>query len=639
MTHTDNIDQLNRVIQEFNPFESNFIVKTHHVWDEVFFDVPSLHSHASDQILQAVCRINSTHASSQTSSKTTSFALIAPKGVGKTHVLSRIRHQLKRDGNGFFIYMCDYGDLSRVKPLFLQSLASSLKRIGSQGVMQWQELATALVSHAMQKEYLPQQLIQQFPKVIAQKPQVVNQLTTKVYQFCPEIDNQDIIKALLWTLYPERAPYAISWLAGRELSEAQAKAMDLPNPEKQDRDAEALKNIHQILCLISYHTTPVICFDELDGTEIANDDNSILSGFTRAQTVASLAKDLYNSLNRGVLLTAMYARTWNYEFKAGLKLGAADAAVERIAHNKIELNANMKADEIVLVVSHWLGRFYNEHGLKPPHPVYPFKEDDLRELGKDQPTLREILRWCAENFNRGVKPIIDPIEKLKALYNSIEANLEDYFDDNERIANAIAFSLDRLIGQTIEGVTLKGLDREVRPKKHYGFINFRILGDENGKDVKIGVAVVQNANGHSVRAAIKYLTHYSTFDLTRGCLVRAKAIQSHWTVTNQHLDTLQNELGGEWVSFKDEEIKPLLALYELFKAFDRDVISEESFQQFVEETHPLVENSLIREILSDPSGEKPDDLIDEDEELAQLFQADAATESDNLEDLELLFVA
>jgi hypothetical protein len=636
MTHT-NIDQLNRVIEEFNPFESNFVVKSQHVWDEDFFDFPSLHAQASDRILQAVRRINTNHASSQTSSTTTSFALIAPKGVGKTHVLSRIRYQLKRDGNGFFIYMCDYGDLSRVKPLFLQSLASSLKRIGSQGVMQWQELATALVSHAMQKEYLPQQLIQQFPKVIAQKPQVVNQLTTKVYQFCPEIDNQDIIKALLWTLYPDRAPYAISWLAGRELSEAQAKAMDLPNPEKQDRDIEAFDNARQILDLISHYTTPVICFDELDGTEIASEENPSLSGFTRAQTVASLAKDLYNSLKRGVLLTAMYAKTWNYEFTAGWQLQTANAAIDRIAHEKLELSPNMKPDDVVSVVSHWLGRFYNEHGLKPPHSVYPFKEDELRDLGKDEPVVRDVLQWCAQNF--GKSHVTPPTEKLKALYKSIEASLEDYLDDNERIANAIAFSLDLLIGQTVEGVTLKGLDREVRPKKHYGFINFRILGDENGKDVKIGVAVVQNSNGNSVKAAIKYLTQYSMFDLSRGCLVRAKSIQSHWTVTNQYLDTLQNELGGEWVSFKDEEIKPLLALYELFKSFDRDVISEEAFQQFVEETHPLIENSLIREILSDPSGEKPDDLIDEDDELAQLLQADSPTESDNLEDLELLFVA
>ncbi|GAB4379786.1 MAG: hypothetical protein Kow00121_34650 [Elainellaceae cyanobacterium] len=193
MTSHSSLEELNQVIRDYNPFESHFVVKAHHVWDEEFPDVAVLNAHASEAVLEAVDKINS----GRSASKTVGFALLAPKGTGKTHVLSRIRQTLKSKGNGFFVYMCEYGNLSQVRCQFLQSLASSLKKVGSQGVTQWQELATALINQAMNKTYVAQTLIAQFPKALAQKPQFINQLAIKIHQSCPDIDNPYIIKAVL----------------------------------------------------------------------------------------------------------------------------------------------------------------------------------------------------------------------------------------------------------------------------------------------------------------------------------------------------------------------------------------------------------------------------------------------------------
>lgn len=176
MTVNSSLDAINQAIKESNPFESNFVAKSYHVWDENFLDLPNLHAHASDEVLKAIEKINS----GRLQSKTTGFALLAPKGVGKTHVLSRVRQYLKRTGEGFFIYMCEYGNLSLIKHQFLQSLAFSLKKTGNKGVMQWQELAAALVNQGIEKTLEPQQLINQFPKALAKNPQVVNQLTQKI---------------------------------------------------------------------------------------------------------------------------------------------------------------------------------------------------------------------------------------------------------------------------------------------------------------------------------------------------------------------------------------------------------------------------------------------------------------------------
>jgi hypothetical protein len=631
MTENSSLDALNQAIKESNPFESNFVAKSYHVWDEDFLDLPGLNAHASVTVLEAIQKINS----GRLQSKTIGFTLLAPKGVGKTHVLSRIRQQLKREGEGFFIYMCEYGNLSLIKHQFLQSLAFSLKKTGSKGVMQWQELATALVNQGIEKDLEPQQLIHQFPKALAKNPQVVHQLTQKILQKCSDVDNPYIIKAILWTLSQAHAPFAVNWLAGRELSEAQANMMDLPDLSKEDREVEAFNIARQVLDLISYYTTPVICFDELDGTELADEDDPMLAGYSRAQVVGSLAKDIYNNLKRGVLITAMYAKTWKEDFLQNQ--GFTAAIKDRIAHREVELNS-LKPDDVVVLVAYWLENFYCKQGLTPPHALYPFEESKLREVG-DGATVREILQWCAQNFS----PVkVDPIEKLEKIYQQMEMNLEDFSDDNEKIARALAFGLQHLQGQTVEGVTLGELDREVHPKwKHKGRINFRILGEEEGKAVKIGVCVSQDSNGRTVGAAIKYLTWYKDFDITRGCLVRAKSIPQHWQVANTSLEQLRKQQGGEWVSFKNEEIKPLLALYKMSKELDREAFTDGDFQRFINEKHPISDNPLIKDILSDPSGQNPQEVIDEDSELQKLFSEELAA-SDNDEEseaLELLSVA
>jgi hypothetical protein len=411
--------------------------------------------------------------------------------------------------------------------------------------------------------------------------------------------------------------------------------MDLPDLSKENRDVEAFNTARQILALISYYTTPVICFDELDGSELADEADLMLAGYSRAQVVGSLAKDVYNNLKRGVLITAMYAQTWKEDFQAA---GFVGAAKDRIAHKEVELSL-LKPDDVIMLVAYWLEDFYSKQGLTPPHAVYPFEESQLRDLG-DGATVRDILQWCAQNFSPAVD---DPNKRLEEIYLQIEEGLEDFSDDNEKIANAIAFGLNYSKGKIIEGVVIKGLEREVNPsRKHHGFINFKVLGEEKGKDVKIGVCVLQNSNGNSVRAAIKYLTWYNEFDLTRGCLIRSKAVPSHWKVANEHLKELISEKGGEWISFKSDDIKPLLVLHKISKEFDENTFNSKDLERFISEKHPIAENHLIREIMSDPSGQSPVEVIDEDEELEELFSQEVANAFKGTEesaDLDLLPIA
>ncbi|WP_293360356.1 hypothetical protein [Microcoleus sp. CAWBG24] len=295
------IAYLSKAIANQNPFDRSLIVRSNDIWKPSFPDVPSINAHASDGVFQAIKQIRAGYRT------VSGITIRAEKGLGKSHLISRIRRRLLDEGGSFFVYMSDvdYGNLNRVNANFLNTLSSSLKRIGNEGVMQWQELATALINEALGETYIPQQLVKQFPGILAENHKLdVDALTAKVLQIKPNIENPYLIQAILWTLSSDKVSFAINWLSGRALAQTQADAMGLPNSTEDDKEGEAFQTVCQILDLIGDYRTLVIGFDELESV----DRNE--AGFNRAQVVALLVKDLYGKIKRGVLMTAMFDETW-----------------------------------------------------------------------------------------------------------------------------------------------------------------------------------------------------------------------------------------------------------------------------------------------------------------------------------------
>ncbi len=602
---SSSIADLHSAIKDQNPFDRPLVVRSQDVWGKGFPDVPSLNAHASDAIFQAIEKVRTRQG------QVVGITITAEKGLGKSHLISRIRHRLQADGSALFVYMSECGDLNRIKIEYLRTLATSLKQIGSQGVSQWRELATALVNEGLNQSYTPQQLVSRFPAALAQKPRLVDYLRDRVLQIKPDIENPDIITAILWTLSPDPGyeTFAINWLCGRSLPQSKADAMGLSNPNTEDKEAESFNTVRQILNLISDYKPIVVCFDELDVPECSD------AGFSKAQVTAGLAKDLYNSIKRGVLLAAMYPETWIHQVKA---LPYAEAVVDRIGEKVLDLKY-LNSDDVVILVSKWLKDFYDEKGLIPPARVYPFDEDELRKLGKEKPIVRKILKWCAENFKVPNEPPPKPETKhlVESAYNNellaLENTLEDYMEDKETLANALWLGFYSLIGQTVEQVRIEDIvDIEVRSADK-GYLDFKIIGKEKGKVVKIGIAVLQETSGMFVQATLKRLIDYKKFDFTRGCLVRCKKISPSAAKAQEYLkELLSPKLGGEWVLLKSEDIKPLLAILFVWEASEDYELSEEQVFDFMAQKRLAIDNYLIREILSDPSGQIPDNAIDED---------------------------
>ncbi|MEM7714466.1 MAG: hypothetical protein AAF349_12985 [Cyanobacteria bacterium P01_A01_bin.68] len=590
------ISSIDELIQNKNPFAGHIVVRSSQIWGKSFPDVASINSHASNAVFDAVDKVY------QGERETVGITITAEKGVGKSHIISRVRHRLQKENNALFIYMGKYDNLNQIKYEFLQTVTSSLRAHGSGKVMQWQEIAAALINEVTGYNYTPQKYIDNiYPKNLKKHShQFIDKLTDIVLQKKPEITNPYLVRAILWTLSSVHSTYANYWLSGLELTQQQAEVLGLPNIEKDDKEAEGLKTVRQILDIISDYRIPVICFDELDITDA--DDN----GFLSAQVVASLAKDLYNSLKRGVLLLAMYPSTWREQIKV---LPQAEAVIDRLVseqsdRNPLKLN-NLNSDDIVAIVSQWLGVFYQGNKVTPPHPVYPFNEDELRKFGKSKPTVRAILRWCAENF-RNLPTIINPVEECyQNELTNVEDSIDELMEDNNTISNSLRFAFSSLVSEELEGVKIEAI--QDIPGDEY--IDFKIVG--NDRKVKIGVDVIQQSGGIYIQAALKRLIRYKEFDITRGCLVRSKKINPGAVKANEYLKQLLHEQGGEWVMLQSQDIKPLLAIWFVYNCEGYE-LTKEQIVDFIKQEQIAINNPLIREILSEPSGELPSNLTDED---------------------------
>lgn len=600
------------LIQQHNPFAGHTVVRNSQVWNKSLPDAPSINAHVSDTVFEAINKIN------QNSMQTVGITVVGERGLGKTQVISRIRHHFKQTDQVLFIYMGEYGEkLSKIKSKFLETLTSSLRAYGQyEGIMQWQEIAANLINEAKGWDNTAEQYIQKFPEWLNKySTRILDHLTDLVFPKKNQIiENPYIVRAILWTLSSPHAMYATYWLSGMELAERQAQDMGLPNFKTGEKEVESFKTTCQILNLVSQYKIPLICFDELDSPAVDE-----LTGFSLPQITASFAKDLFNNIKRGLFFLAMYEPTWSQNVKS---LPQAEAVIHRIASypqlgKPISLNY-LNPDDVVALVSQWLEEFYTQHKIIPPDYLYPFTKDQLIELGKQKPMTRDVLSWCASHWlvkdtdtNNGekVKPK-PPI--VQSAFNSeiieVEQKITDLLEDSDKLAETLAFSFERIIGKTIENVKIETIQRF---KERNCYLNFKINGIENGQPVKIGLAVIQSS-GNAVQAILKQLVNYKKFDLTRGCLVRSKTISPNAKLAHKYLNELQDEKGGEWVRLPKEDIKPLLAIYAVYKNQESYGLNPEQIFDFIEKSELVVKNPIICEILSDPSGQAPDGLIDED---------------------------
>jgi len=472
-----------------------------------------------------------------------------------------------------------------INALFQQSIAESLEQPGSAGVTQWQEIATLMVAEALKANKAnakvpgAQGLVKKFDQAYqsnhAKGKDLVTDLTKVIRKLKPGVDPY-ILRAVVWTLSEERGSLAVKWLAGEQIETQDAIDLRLPPNHLSDIEANgsAPSTIAKLLSLVGEYKSVVVCFDELD-TIAANAE-----GFPAVFVVLDLVKRLFDSVSqsekaKGILtLTVLLPNLWQHVALT------RDASSEKISAYGEPISLEyLKPDTAKELCAVTLKKFYGKKGLIPPTPIYPFAAAEIEDFGKGRPSAREALRWFAKQLNdklKAVNPVVPPTERFESAYENALAQFDlDDLNNNEYIASALRFGfskildIERIKDQPIEGVVIKSVEEITPRSKNNGRLHFKIVGEEQGEPVVIGLGVLQDEHGLSVGAGFRRLLDTETFGLSRGCLVRSRdrKIKRNWDSFEYYQQLVA--AGGEWVDLQAEEIKPLLALQYVYDHHDK----------------------------------------------------------------------
>jgi hypothetical protein len=607
MSTASSFDELYAVINKNNPFDVPPIITGQDIWNGSFPDLTTLNAHASDAVFEIIEQVRSGKP------KVTSLAFSAEIGVGKSHLIRRIRRGLQAENKAFFIYANKYGDLNLIHYQFRQILADSFKQSNGHGVTQWQELAAAMVNQVVAKKNTALELVNKIPQALAKNHDLIDKLTNAILNVKPKVGDPDIVRAILWTLGSSaHAPFAIRWLAGKELADAKAKELGLPNSTKEIKllEADALSASLQIISLASDYNPILVCFDELEGLEVNE------AGYFKSQVVGGLVKDLFDAIEQSdvtkgvVILSVIPAVVWRDILKiastsdgGGIKDRFSSKYSEPIELKYADANA------VVNVVELWLQEFYQSHNLVPPNSVFPFEEEKLRSLGSTKPTIRQLLKWCRDNFAVSPPPV-NQKELIQKAYDRELAQInEDFLDDSDLIARALYLGFTTLKGQTVEHVLIQDVTDQITPiSLNKGSIQFKIIATDNGKEEVIGVGVIQHTHGMTVGSRMQRLTWYDKFKLTRGCMIRSedRKINKKWEAHTVRAK-LVDEMGGEYIYLVADHVKPLIAILAVYDKREIYSVSEDAVLAFITDSQIAFNNLLIKDILSNPATVISDD--------------------------------
>ena len=610
-------------LRRHNPFARPPVVRGQNIWGESFADVTSLNAHASDRVFAALDQLA---VANTTIEKVSSLVITAERGVGKSHLIRRIRQRLQTNGEAVFIYASadEYGDLDLINSAVLRSLASSLERPWNEGVSQWQTVAAAMVARSLQssnptaKVFSPVNLVNDFDRMVennlSKGKDLIREFARSLSKLHPGSDVY-ILRAILWTLSEERGWLAVKWLAGEALETQDAADLRLPphSTNEKEREAKAFTTLAKVISLLGEYRQVVVCFDEMDN--IIEDKY----GFSTAMVILDLVKRLFGSVqqsetSQGVLIvTLVLPDTWKAIYQDNF---ASPRKICTVCEKPIDLEY-INTTSIAELVSLWLQDFYKPRNIEPPTPIYPFEPEQLIEYSHTKPSVRGSLQWCATELTQKLDTLLDAPDSEELTLTQIweradieaqEQFLPKYMEDNKLIAEVLRFCFDRipqiakLNGTAIENVVITGTE-DIKPKsKNNGYLHFKIVGTEAGQPVRIVVAVVQQTGAVSVGAALKRLINYTTFGCDRSYFLRDRSLtfQQKWEATSHYQKLVAQ--GGDWVNLQEDCFKPLFALKYIYDNHKQFGLSPDWLDASEDVQNRLSQNPLIRGILRKSGG-------------------------------------
>jgi len=620
------------------------------------WDVPSIASPVTDELLRAIEAVG---GRDEPDPATKIHLLLGPPGYGKTHLLGRIGHRLKLEGNdALFLFIPAIEDLSRPPEHIRWWVVENLFREPEGGLSPLKRALCRLCRPSMLAylDDLPASLAARYESLrerIDRDPNALREIIDEVGETRPFLSLAEklqdrfprvegpIVRAWVLGWSPD-AEKARRWLRGEPLPEEQAATFGLPA-----EPADPVAVIRAVSTMLGDNRPIALCLDQLDVLLKAPEASSRLS------------VDLMNllaSVPNLVIVLGCLRNVWD-EF---IKQKCNEAFLDRVViHNLDErLNGEQAVGLVVRRLRSWPDR--PDHGDE----LWPFDKANIVQFVDNERVFpRNFLQVCDQAFRKwlengdqtvpiyingnGPLPSFDILfrekweTELKNLKADRYAGLEHVQD--QRFANVLYESLEFAkahlqdeLGVMIAGTVRKDPVPQATGGKLYRYtFEIPIAGPTGSRQL---ILALENAyNGQSFRHYFHAVENLIQEQQVVVCFVTTKEELPTGKGTQEKLDDAIQNRRMRVVSLQEhpDDYRRLDCFVRLLeKAEQKDLvlggqtIDPDRYRRLVAETQVLQNVRLLEQILSgwmEPALERPKDAVAARSEASAGEQAPAPT--------------
>lgn len=518
-----------------------------HAWSETL-DVPSLNARVSTRIRSSIDMLRKTDSNAVNTPKSTVLLLLGPAGSGKTHLFTRLRHQV--GCRAIFVHIRPALGIEPSPRHVLAAIVESLCRgVSGRDERQIDVVVGTMLARANEvPSHFPLACLEECRR---QTPEMQREIIEKAVAWAEE-HSPDVRPGYLSHLL--RLPFADrldqralwTWLAGREPSQVLLERL----AERTGlRDDDILPAIRTLGMVASFGAPLVLVFDQLEN--LADDEGKT----ARISEYARVVSELRDTVSGLVIVQMALDAVWMSRIHPVLQPSMRDRLMEHVEY----LDAPSPEERVALVRC-WL-QGLPEDQRAAPFP-FPFTSAQLDAWKNDKAmTPRMLMQTCGEAYRSlGAIPSLsgrvgldERDQRIEETWQGCLRTARTMIDeasalgqgmDPETIRAGIA-AAGQVLGRSTETAEFEGIPAVVFP-----------LDDTL-------VLLMQHAHHRALARALRTAVEYS--EKRHVVVVREEslAIPPTWREVNQWVASLENSQRTTWLLIDRESLARMIGLEKL----------------------------------------------------------------------------
>lgn len=555
------------------------------VWRDLPYDVSEVHEEALTSVFDHYARLEGAVWSepSDLPSNPLGAVVVGQAGVGKTHLMGRLRREVIARGGTFVL--ADLTDVRDFWDTALQGAVSSLTRRLADGTSQLERVINAILRRFGQG-HLQKMTAAQLGEI--RPPALLNRIDELVRSIQladrrrENVRYGSVLRALLLlaSSEPNILQLGEAWMSGLDVREESQMVHALPP------DMQAMDRLVGVIWWAHFHGPTLVAVDQIDA--IASEARAAeLAARTGPETIFARATNglmgLWEKLPRTQVVLSCLETNWGWIQARSLESvkGRFDSPI---------LLKTQPGTRLRTLIERRLAATYAHQPVPPPYPSYPFQGSCFDSL---QLSPRAVLRR-AEDHRRHCQRLgrIEELQSFpeagappaRANHSQVHALDADFTKlraaaDPQLLLQGEDSELDGLLEAAVQALAHEQAGAEhldVELDLDFGrhgqveplHARIRVIDRADGdREKHLSLRFIQQDNAIAVQTRVRKAMTESGLGQGLGfrrlTLLRRGALPSG-PATQKLLGALEQQ-GGAWVAPEDAELRTLAALQQLLR--------------------------------------------------------------------------